>query len=323
MIDVAIVGAGPVGLACAIEAKKHGLSYVVLEKSLLTNSVYCFPQNMTFYSTPELLEIGDIPFIISGEKPKRVDALKYYWRVTQHYQLDVKLDTKVETINNIDGEFSLQTSSGVYQSKAVIIATGFYDNPNYLGVPGEYLPHVSHYYSDPHKYVKKKVAIIGANNSAVEAGLELYRYNVEVTLIHRGSELSRGVKKWVVPDIQNRIKRNEIKGIFNATVQEIKSKSIVVNSNDKTEEIPADAVLALIGYQPHFDFMRNMGININDQTLVPDFDPDTGETNVEDIYIAGAIQAGANANKIFIENGRLHAPVIINAIKNKLIVEQK
>lgn len=320
MVDVAIIGAGPVGLACAIEAKKNGLTYVVLEKGLLTNGVYYFPQNMVFFSTPDLLEIGDIPFIISDEKPKRVDALKYYWRVAQHYQLNVKLNTKVESVAKTGNQFTLQTSSGEFQSKTVILATGFYDHPNMLNVPGEYSPHVSHYYSDPHKYIKKKVAIIGANNSAVEAALELFRYHVDVTLIHRGSDISSGVKKWVIPDIQNRLKKNEVKSIFNATVKEIKSESIVLNTNGSTKEISIDAVLALTGYHPNFDFMRSIGISVDDETSMPQFNPDTGETNVEDVYIAGALQAGANANKIFIENGRLHAPILIDAIKNKKVI---
>ena len=207
MLDVAIIGAGPIGLACAIEAKKQDLSYIVLEKGLLTNSVYYFPLNMTFFSTPDLLEIGDVPFIISEEKPKRVDALKYYWRVAQHHRLKVQLNTNVNEVRRNGSGFDIRTSAGKLRARNVVVATGFYDNPNYLNVPGEELPHVSHYYSDPHKYVHKKVSIIGANNSAVEAALELFRYGIEVTLIHRGPGLGKKIKAWVMPDIENRLKR--------------------------------------------------------------------------------------------------------------------
>lgn len=318
MFDVAIIGAGPVGLACAIEAKKKGLSYTVLEKGLLTNSIYHFPSEMTFFSTADLLEIGDVPFIITEPKPKRVDALKYYWRVTLYHNLSVKLGCQVNAIAEKEDGFALETSSGEVMARKIIIATGFYDNPNYLSVPGENLPHVSHFYSDPHQYAMKKVAVIGANNSAVEAALELFRYGVDVTLIHRGPGLGKGVKAWVLPDIQNRLTKGEIEAIFDATVSKIESSELTLETPTGPSKIVADAVLALTGYHPDFDFMRSAGIAINETTSMPDFDTNTGETNVPGLYIAGALQAGRDANKIFIENGRLHAPVILDDIARKL-----
>ncbi|HPZ10472.1 MAG TPA: YpdA family putative bacillithiol disulfide reductase [Candidatus Eremiobacteraeota bacterium] len=317
MYDVIIIGSGPVGLSCAIEAKKLNLSSIVVDKGYFLNSIYHFPQNMTFFSTPELLEIGDIPFIISGEKPKRADAMKYYWRVAQYYKLDIKLFRKVNNIIKKEKGFTLQTDKEEFLTRNVILATGYYDNPNLLGVLGENLPHVSHYYTDPHKYIHQKVIIVGANNSAVEAALELYRYDVSITMVHRDSELSKGVKYWVLPDIKNRIENKEIPSYFESKVEEIKPQSVIIRHKDKRIELPADSVLSLTGYHPDFVFMNKIGINIDRETSIPIFNPDTGETNMAGIYIAGSLQAGKNANKIFIENGRLHGKVIAIAIKHK------
>ena len=323
MKDIIVIGAGPAGLSCAIEAKKQGFSCLVIDRGTLANSIYHFPQNMTFFSTAELMEIGDIPFIISGEKPKRVDALKYYWHTAKHFKLELKLHTEVLDINKMEELFMIKTDKGYFEARHVIFATGYYDNPNSLGAQGEDLPNVSHYYSNPHKYIQEKVIIIGANNSAVEAALELFRYGVDVTLIHRGDGLSKGIKYWVLPDIQNRIENKEIPAMFETTVQEIKEKSITVSQKGQILEIAADSVLALTGYHPDFNFIKNSGVNIDSETLIPQFNPDTGETNIPGIYIAGALQAGKNANKIFIENGRLHGKIIVDSIREKSGKEEK
>ncbi len=323
MKDITVIGAGPSGLSCAIEAKKQGFSCLVTDRGTITNSIYHFPQNMTFFSSAELMEIGDIPFIISGDKPKRVDALKYYWHTAKYFQLELNLYTDVLYIVQKEDFFTVKTSRGDFESKNVIFATGYYDNPNLLGVPGEDLPHVSHYYSDPHKYIHNKVVITGGNNSAVEAALELYRYGVNVTLIHRGDGPGKGVKYWVLPDIKNRIENKEIPVMFETTVQEIKEKSITVSQKGHISEIPADSVLLLTGYHPDFSFIKKSGVNIDSETLVPDFDPDTGETNIPGIYIAGSLQAGRDANKIFIENGRLHGKIIIDSIRKNSVKEEK
>jgi len=229
MEDILVIGAGPSGLSCAIEAKKQNFSCTVIDKGTLVNSIYNFPQNMTFFSTAELMEIGNIPFIIPGEKPKRVDALKYYWHAAKHFKLELKLYTEVLYIDKKEDVFTVKTNRGDFESRNVIFATGYYDNANLLGVPGEDLPHVSHYYSDPHKYIQKKVVITGCNNSAVEAALELFRYGVNVTMVHRGDGPGKGIKYWVLPDIQNRIENKEIPVMFETKVMEIKEKSVILN----------------------------------------------------------------------------------------------
>lgn len=318
MYDVVVIGAGPIGLACAIESKKRKLSHLVLDKGYLVNSLFFYPQNMTFFSTAPELEIGDIPFIIQSEKPKRVDALKYYWRLAKHYELNLSLFNSVQNIEKKGDHFLIISEKGNFEAKTVILAIGYYDNPNFLDVPGEDLPHVNHRYSDPHCYIHKKVIVVGANNSAVEASLELFRYGVNVELVHRGSELGKGIKYWVLPDIQNRINNNEIPAMFNTTVQEITESSVLLQQNGNMIKKDADAVLALTGYHPDFDFMKKCGIKIDDKTFMSDFNVETGETNVPNLYIAGALQAGKDANKIFIENGRHHGPIIAEAIKKKL-----
>jgi len=318
MYDVAIIGAGPIGLACAIEAAKSNLNYILIDKGCFLHSLFNFPQNMTFFSTPELLEIGNIPFIISTEKPKRDDALKYYWRVAEHYNIHMNLHRKVNYVKEKDGEFLLNTDKGPIDSKNVIIATGYYDHPNMLDVPGEDLPHVCHYYTSPHRHINQKVIVVGGSNSAAIHALELYRYGIDVTLVHRGDFLRKSVKYWIMPDIKNRIKLGEIPAFFNTRICSIREDSVVLERNGETFERPADFILAMTGYHPDFNFLREMGIYIDSKTSVPDFNKDTGETNIPGIYIAGSLQAGVNSNKIFIENGHLHAPIIIQDVKNKL-----
>ena len=318
LYDIAIIGAGPIGLACGIEAKKRNLSHIIFDKGCLVNSLYHYPPNMTFFSTAPELEIGDIPFIIGSEKPKRMDALKYYWRVTRHYKLNIQLFTMVKNIKKINNYFIIRTEQKDYETKNVVLAIGYYDNANMLNIPGEDFPHVAHRYSDPHCLIKQKVIVIGANNSAIEAALELFRYNVNVELVHRGSELGKGIKYWVLPDIKNRIKNGEIPVMFNTTVQEITESTILLKHNGTIIKKDADVVLALTGYHPDFDFMKKCGIKIEKVSFMPHFDQKTGETNVANLFIAGALQAGKDANKIFIENGRFHAPVIAKAVVQKM-----
>ena len=315
--DVLIIGAGPIGLACGIECQRRGLDYAILEKGTVVNSVYHFPQNMTFFSTAPELEIGGVPFIVSGDKPKRVDALRYYWRVAKYFDLRIFFMKKVDRIECMKDRFLVHCQDQVFSSKTVILAIGYYDQPNLLNVPGEEMPHVSHYYSDPHRHIGQRVVVVGGNNSAAEAALELYRYGIDVTLVHRGKALGRGLKYWVKPDIENRIKNKEIKAFLETHVERIEQGTVWLRQRNREFAWPADSVLALTGYHPNFDFMRRAGIEIS-ETGLPLFDPATGETNVPGLYIAGALQAGTDANKIFIENGRLHAPIIAEAIAKKL-----
>ena len=319
MYDLAITGAGPIGLACAIEGAKERLNHILIDRGCFLNSLYNFPQNMTFFSTSELLEIGNIPFITThGEKPKRDDALKYYWRVAQHYNVNIKLSTDVLNIIKKDGYFHIETNNEPIKARKVIIATGYYDNPNRLNVPGEDSGNVSHYYTSPHRHINQKVIVVGGSNSAAIHALELYRYGIDVTMVHRNKTLRQGIKYWVLPDIENRIKEGSIKAFFETVVKEIKKDSVILEKNGEKFELPADFVLAMTGYHPDFNFLRKTGININEKTFVPEFDIKTGETNVSGIYIAGSLRAGNDSNKIFIENGHLHAPPMIEHIKRNL-----
>lgn len=315
-MDLVIIGAGPAGLACAIEAKRRNLDFRVIEKGCLVNSIYNYPQDMTFFTTADLLEIGNIPMIISAEKPKRIDGLKYYRRVADDLELRVKDYEKVVSVEGTDGDFSVSSldrfgQGHQYGSKKVIVATGYYDNPNMLEVPGENLSKVRHYYSDCHLYFQKKVVVIGGNNSAAEAALDMYRNaDAEVTLVHRGESLGKAIKYWVLPDINNRIQRGEVQVYFSSMVKEIRETEIVVSTPEGEKILENDFVLAMTGYHPDISFLQKMGIEADPVTYIPIHDPDTLETNVKGIYLAGAIISGKLTNKVFIENGRFHGQQI-------------
>jgi thioredoxin reductase (NADPH) len=322
--DVIIVGAGPTGLACAIEAEKKNLNYLVIEKGCLVNSLQHFPVNMTFFTTPELLEIGGMPFISSYEKPTRFEALRYYRRVAQAHYLNIHLYEAVQRVEGTDGLFLVQaqTNSGEnlsYQARKIVLATGYYDIPNYLNVPGENLPKVSHYYSEAHPYFDMDMAVIGGKNSAAIASLDLFRCGARVTLIHRGAELSSQIKYWIRPDIDNRIKNGEISGFFETFVEEIHPHHLKLkNSSGKSWQIPNDFVFALTGYRPDVNFFKSIGIEINPADQKPTIDKSSFESNVAGVYLAGVVIAGRMTHEIFIENGRFHGEHVIRDICGKL-----
>jgi thioredoxin reductase (NADPH) len=313
--DVVIVGAGPGGLSCAIEAKNAGLSVIVLEKGSLVDYIRRFPANLVWFSTPELLEIGGVPFVISTVRPTRVDTLNYYQKVVRFHRLDVRCFDGVRTIHRSPEGFEIGTAGGaLYTGRNVVVATGYFDNPNRLGVPGEDLPHVRHYYDEPFMYFDSDVVVVGGRNSAVEAALDLYRHGARVRLVHRGERLSEGVKYWILPDIENRIKAGEIQASFRSTVLTIQSGAVTVKTPGGTERLPAAFVFILVGFHPDVTHMREFGIRIDPETLAPEHDPSTLETNVPGMYVAGSAVAGKYNNKIFVENGRLHGRVIVSAI---------
>jgi len=316
-LDVVIIGAGPIGLACAIEAKKAGLTYLILEKGCLVNSLYNYPHNMTFFSTSDRLEIGEVPFISNNPKPTRSEALEYYRRVSSSWQLNVKLYEPVQAVSKTDtGDFKIITSKNVYHSSAVILALGFYDLPYLLNVEGEDLPKVKHYYDEPHPYFAQKVAIIGAANSAVDAALETWRKGADVTMIIREGEIRESVKYWVKPDIENRIKEGSIKAHFNSTIIRITPDTIEVKTPQGNVVLQNDFVLAMTGYQPPFDFMKAMGVAFGtDDFHTPVYNDKTMESNVPGLYLAGVVVGGLKTNKWFIENSRIHAELIVSHLK--------
>jgi thioredoxin reductase (NADPH) len=315
-LDCLIVGAGPSGLACGIEARRRNLDFLIVEKGTVVNSIYHYPTHMTFFTTAELLEIGNVPMTVSAEKPKRLDGLKYYRRVADHFALPIHDYEEVRNISGSDEDFRVATRDRLqtdhcYRARKVIIATGYYCNPNLLNIPGEDLPKVSHYYADPHPYFRKRVAVVGGKNSAAIAALELYRNEAsEVTLIHRGRELSDHVKYWILPDINNRIKNGEITAYFGAQLIEITPTEIRIGTADGVKTLPNDFVLLMTGYHPDMAFLRSVGVETDEKTLCPRHDPETLETNVKGIYVAGAVLSGRNTNEIFIENGRFHGEQI-------------
>ena len=319
--DVIIVGAGPSGLATAIAAKQRGLDYVIVEKGVLVDSIFRFPTHMVFFTTPELLEVGGLPLITPYDKPTRLESLRYYRRVVDSYGLQVSFHETVTAIEREDGIFIVTTNKRVREARAVVLAIGYYDLPNMLGVPGEDLPHVSHYYSDAHPYYRQRVVIVGGKNSAAEAALELFRGGAHVTLIHRHAALGDSIKYWVRPDIENRIKEGAVRARFETRVVEITRTAVTVERVDGTgrEEIPADGVFLLTGYHPDVDLMRRAGIQIDGATLEPALNPETFETNVPNLFVAGGAIAGRRTGNIFIENGRFHGDKIIAALAPRLV----
>jgi thioredoxin reductase (NADPH) len=318
-VDALVVGAGPTGLACGIELQKRGVRTVLVEKGCVVNSIYHYPTNMTFFTTPELLEIGNIPMTSLNEKPNRTEALKYYRRVADHYQLDIRQYERVDRIAGADNAFQVFTTDRLgcartYQARKIVLATGYYDVPNLLNVPGEELPKVLHYYKEPHPYYNCDVAVIGAKNSAAIAALELWWSGARVTLIHRGAGISDRVKYWIRPNIENRIKNGEIPGYFHSHLLEILPDTIRVATPNGEVRLQNDFVFALIGYQPDLEFLNATGITLEPETLRPRTNPDTLESERVGIYLAGVIVAGMHTNEIFIENGRFHGQQIAEAI---------
>jgi thioredoxin reductase (NADPH) len=321
--DVLVIGAGPTGLACAIEAQKVGLKVIVLDKGCLVNSLFHYPAGMLFFTTPELLEIGEIPFTTAHQKPTREEALEYYRKVTEHYHLDIRQYEWVKTVMGEDGNFSITATdrSGRphdYRTKKVIVSTGYYDLANQLGLPGEDLPKVSHYYAEAHPYYDTDVLVIGGKNSAAIAALDLWRHGARVTLVYRGAQLHHHVKYWIKPDLENRIKDGDIEAYFNSHVQEIGIDYAVIVTPRGPMRLKNDFVLALIGYHPDYDFLRSMGIELSADQCRPVCDPVTLESNVMGIYVAGVIVAGSRTNEIFIENGRFHGKQIADDLRRKL-----
>lgn len=317
--DIIIIGGGPIGIACGLEAKKKGLSYLIIEKGCLVNSLYHYPVNMQFFSSSELLELDNIPFISKENKPRRSEALEYYRRVTTTNTLNIHLfETVLSSSKNNEGLFEVNTSKDNYSAKDVIIATGFYDIPNPLNIPGENLAKVSHYYTDPHYYAGMDVVVVGASNSSVDAALECYRKGANVTMVIRDKEISSHVKYWVKPDIENRIAEGSITALFNSTITEITDNTIIIKGNNEEMTIKNDFVLALTGYRPNFVFLEQLGVTIStDENRTPTYNIETMETNVSNLYLAGVVCGGLNTHTWFIENSRIHAVTILNHIFSK------
>ena len=319
--DIVITGGGPIGLNCAIAAKKAGLSYIVLEKGVLVNSLYNFPTNMTFFSTSNLLEIGDVPFIAHSDKPTRKESLEYFRRVKDSWDLNISLYTEVRGMVSSDEAYQIDTSKGMFQTQHVIVATGFYDTPRLLNIPGESLPKVKHYYDDPHPYVGQKVVVIGAANSACDVALETFYKGAEVTMVIRESEIYPKVKYWIRPNIENRIEKGEIKAHFNSTVKEIRLDEVVIETPEGSITIANDFVLSMTGYKPNYALFEKLGLPISEgESKIPLHDANTLETPVPGVYVAGVIIAGLKTSKLFIENTRQHSEMIVDNItqnKNK------
>lgn len=312
MHDLIIIGAGPIGMACAIQAKRQGLSALMIDKGILVNTLFHFPTNMTFFSTSLLLEIGDVPFVSHGEKPTRRESLEYYRRVFESWELEAHFYERVTHVEKNQDHFNVITDKTAYLAKAVIVATGFYDLPVLLQIPGEDLPKVRHYYTEPHPYIHQKVVVIGAANSACDVALELWHKGAEVTMVIRESQISERVKYWIKPNIENRIREGAIKAYFNSRVTSIGEQSIDLETPEGLVRLPNDYVLAMTGYQPDFSFLQQMGIALyNDPDTEVTYNPDTHESNIPGIYLAGVVCGGMCTNKFFIENARDHAEKII------------
>lgn len=324
LFDVLVIGAGPTGLACAIDAQNEGFRVVLVDKGCLTNSLFHYPANMTFFTTPELLEIGNIPFPSPNQKPTRSEALEYYRKVAAHYKLDVRQYERVLQVTGSDGNFTVHTDDRFgraleHRAKKLIVSTGYYDLPNYLDVPGEDLPKVAHYYDEPHPYFGRDVLVVGGKNSAAIAALELWRHGARVTLVHRGAELHRHIKYWIKPDIENRIKNGEIKAWFKTTVKQIGLDNVVLNTPEGEKTLPNQQVFALTGYRPDFTFIESLGVRLDENNArCPVCNRQTLESNVPGIYLAGVVVAGERTNEIFIENGRFHGALIARDLAAKM-----
>ena len=318
--DIICIGAGPTGLATAIEAKRAGMRPLVIDKACLCNSIYYYPVNMVFFTTPELLEIGDLPLVCVAEKPTRGEALKYYRKAAEHYALELRLYERVTRFDGHNGDFTVvtKTEKGIpenYRGKKIAVATGYYDLPNRLGVPGENLPHVSHYYTEAHPFWNQDVVVVGGKNSAAEASLDLYRNGARVTLVHRNKDLGATVKYWVRPDIENRIKAGQVKALFETRVKEITTEEVVVESGAGERRLPARQVFALTGYHPDYAFIESLGVQLDPESRKPKLNPKTLESNVPGMHLAGVVTGGRNTGEIFIENGRFHGKQIIEGLK--------
>jgi thioredoxin reductase (NADPH) len=323
--DVLVIGAGPTGMACAIEAQRAGFTSALVDKGCLVNSLFHYPANMVFFTTPELLEIGDIPFTTANQKPNRSEALEYYRNVAQHYKLDVRQYQRVASVTGYDGAFRVETQDlhgrdHEYMARKIVVATGYYDRPNYMGIPGEDLAKVMHYYKDPHPYFDMDVLIIGAKNSASIAALELWRRGSRVTMVHRGPDIHRNVKYWIKPDIENRIKNGEVAAYFNSCVLEIKAEEVRLKTPVGERTLKNDFVFALTGYHPDYEFLESLGIALTRPEMKPVCDLQTFESNVPGIYVAGCVVSGSKTSEIFIENGRFHGKQIADDLKTKLQV---
>jgi thioredoxin reductase (NADPH) len=321
--DVLVIGAGPTGMACAIEAQRAGLRSVLVDKGCLCNSLFHYPSHMTFFTTPELLEIGDIPFPSVNQKPTRNEALEYYRKVAEHYRLDIRQYQNVDSITGSDGDFRVHVTDRfgrklVHTARKLVVATGYYDLPNYLGIPGEDLSKVHHYYDDPHPYYDLDVLVIGGKNSAAIAALDLWRHGARVTLVHRGPAMHRHVKYWILPDIENRIKNGEIAAHFQTSVEGIREDTVTLQTPDGPLTLKNDYVFAMTGYHPDFDFLTALGVELEGSDRCPACDPQSLESNVPGVYLAGVIIAGERTNEIFIENGRFHGRQIASDLKEKI-----
>jgi thioredoxin reductase (NADPH) len=325
--DVLVIGAGPTGMACAIEAQRAGFTSAMVDKGCLVNSLFHYPANMVFFTTPELLEIGDIPFTTANQKPNRSEALEYYRNVAQHYRLDVRQYQRVASVTGYDGAFRVETqdlhgNDHEYVARKIVVATGYYDRPNYMGIAGEDLPKVMHYYKDPHPYFDMDVLIIGAKNSASIAALELWRRGSRVTMVHRGPDIHRNVKYWIKPDIENRIKNSEVTAYFNSCALEIRAQEVRLKTPEGERVLKNDFVFALTGYHPDYEFLERLGIELTRPEMRPVCDPQTFESNVPGIYVAGCVVSGSRTSEIFIENGRFHGKQIADDLKTKLQVSR-
>jgi thioredoxin reductase (NADPH) len=320
LYDVIIIGAGPCGLACGIEAQKNNLNYLIVDKGNITESIRRYPVNMLFFSTSENIEIGNVPFVSMGTRPTRSEALKYYRKVVNHFDLNMKLFTRIDDVQKDGNNFKLISPNTTFKAKKIIISTGYYDVPRYLEIPGETMPHVSHYYDEAFRYSKMKAVVVGGANSAIETALDLFRNDVDVTVVHMFEKLDKRAKYWIVPDLENRIKKGEVKAYFNSKVVEIYERSIVIENvvDGSKTRVDADFVFLMTGYRPDAHFLEKVGIKLQGENLIPKLNPKTFESNFEGIYLGGSIIGGEETAKVFIENGRLHGKPIIADIIKKL-----